>query len=86
MSVGQKALPNHDVTDNLLLQKQSADKVELTATKPAKQIEKQPISFEDRLKQMISADEIRRLMYLYTPFARQMINTNEKGHTINRQA
>lgn len=89
VSVGQKALPNqanHDANEVFLLQKKSAEKAELEVKNPPKQIERQPITFEDRLKQMISADEIRRLMYLYTPFARQMMQTETKGHTIDRQA
>jgi hypothetical protein len=48
--------------------------------------DKEPVSFEDRLKQMISADDIRRLMYLYSPFARQMLNGDERGTSLNRQA
>jgi hypothetical protein len=75
--------------DPLLLQRRSAEKEKTEVEAERKSFsprEKEPISFEDRLKQMISADEIRRLMYLYSPFARQMLNMEEKGTVFNRQA
>lgn len=50
--------------------------------------EKPPITYEERLKQMISADEMRRLMYLYSPFARPLLEQEmaHKGRRVDRTA
>jgi len=88
LSVGQKPLPVDD-DPAFLLQKGKTDEVaafEKNEAKKAMLPEKQPVTFEDRLKMMISAEDIRRLMYLYSPFGRQMLVTEAKGQSLNQKA
>lgn len=87
-SLGQKAMPVPE-DPVLILQRRSAEQVRAQEEKDQKRTmlpEREPVSFEERLKQMISADEIRRLMYLYSPFARKMLDEGERGASFNRQA
>lgn len=44
-----------------------------------------PITYEERLKQLLSVDEMRRLLYLYSPFTRVLLN-EEKGRAVDRTA
>lgn len=44
-----------------------------------------PITYEERLKQMLSVDEMRRLLFLYSPFTRALLN-EEKGRAFDRTA
>ena len=88
LSPGQKAMPVSE-DPALILKRRSAEQAKAQEEREQKRAtlpEKEPVSFEDRLKQMISADDIRRLMYLYSPFARQMLNGDERGTSLNRQA
>jgi hypothetical protein len=89
LSPGQKAMPVPE-DSVLILQRRQAEQAKAPEEREGQNRfalpEKEPVSFEERLKQMISAEEIRRLMYLYSPFARKMLNTEERGTAINRQA
>ncbi len=88
LSPGQKAMPVPE-DPVLLLQRRSAEQAKVHEEREQQKAtlpEKEPVTFEDRLKQMISAEDIRRLMYLYSPFARRMLSSEESGTSVNQQA
>lgn len=95
LSPGHSPLPaverpeaNHARSDRSLseeLQRDSAREVERQARAEEARRQRPPITYEERLKQMLSVDEMRRLLFLYSPFTRALLN-EEKGKAFDRTA